>query len=201
MRRRVLLLLTLLIGLAIVSAQPAGWSASRQGGGHAPLTRNAIPMSATAGHNRADVMFLTEMIVHHRQAVHMAELAKTRARHTQLKRLARAIKTAQTREVGTMTRWLRAWRQPVPRAGGHHAGADMARLEAARGVEFDRLFLTMMIAHHQEAIAMAITERAHGVNPGARRLAATIQRDQQREIVQMRAWLRAWNLGRVSSRP
>lgn len=77
----------------------------------------------------------------------------------------------------------------------------MARLGAARGTEFDRLVLTMMIAHHQDAIAMAITERAHGVNPGARRLAATTQRDQQREIVQMRAWLRAWNLGRLSSRP
>lgn len=68
---------------------------------------------------------------------------------------------------------------------GMMSSADMAKLKAATGSEFDRLFLQMMITHHQGAIMMAQAELAHGTNPDARALAGRIVHTQQAEIARM----------------
>jgi len=149
-----------------------------------------------AGVNDADVMFAQMMIPHHRQAVQMADLVATRAGDPQLKTLAAQIKAAQDPEIATMTGWLTTWRQPTAMPSGtampgmDMSGAgtgmmseqDMAKLAAASGVDFDRLFARMMIAHHQGAIQMARTEQAHGVNPDTKALAARIITSQQTEV-------------------
>lgn len=66
---------------------------------------------------------------------------------------------------------------------------DLSELESAGGVEFDRMFLTMMIEHHRDAIAMAKTEQAEGLYPEAIALAKEIESAQQAEIAEMEEML------------
>ncbi|MBY8871664.1 DUF305 domain-containing protein [Micromonospora sp. PLK6-60] len=69
---------------------------------------------------------------------------------------------------------------------GMMSDADMTRLAAASGRDFDRQFLTMMIAHHEGAITMARTEAAQGANSDAKELAGRISTTQQTEIDTMK---------------
>ncbi len=75
---------------------------------------------------------------------------------------------------------------PMP---GAISGADMRKLMDITGTEFDRQFLTMMIAHHQGAVTMAREEAAEGSNTDAKALAAKIVTDQQAEIATMQGIL------------
>lgn len=157
--------------------------------------------SATAAFNDADVQFAQMMIVHHQQAVEMATLAETRATDAEVKQLATQIKAAQDPEITTMTGWLTAWGQPTaqPDAGHNMPGMsstpgmmsdeDMAKLEAAKGAEFDRMFAQMMIAHHNGAIQMARDEQQNGSNGDAKALAATIEKAQTAEVEKLQTIL------------
>ncbi|QNN53443.1 DUF305 domain-containing protein [Nocardioides mesophilus] len=155
--------------------------------------------------NDADVSFATDMIPHHQQAVQMTEMAADRASSPEVKQLADEIAAAQGPEIDTMTGWLEAWGQELPadsmdhgdmghgdEAGGMPGMMDadtMDELEQASGEEFDEMFLTSMIEHHEGAIEMARTEQAHGENPDALALAEKIEKDQRAEITQMKAML------------
>ncbi|MGY0006767.1 DUF305 domain-containing protein [Micromonospora sp. I033] len=157
---------------------------------------------APASFGEADVMFAQMMIPHHQQAVAMSELAESRAADPEVKRLAGQIKAAQAPEIATMSGWLAAWGRPAPSTAAGHgmpgmdhgmpgmmSEAEMARLGAASGSDFDRQFLTMMIAHHEGAITMAREELARGANPDTRALAQQILTGQQGEIDAMRKML------------
>ncbi|BDH57570.1 hypothetical protein MTP03_25090 [Tsukamurella sp. PLM1] len=93
------------------------------------------------------------------------------------------------------TRLLKQWGKPAPSATMTHTmegmmtPAQMEQLKNARGAEFDRLWLTMMIEHHRGAITMAETELARGVNPENRRIAEAIKTGQQAEIARMQKLL------------
>jgi len=154
-------------------------------------------------HNDADISFAQTMIVHHREAIAMADLAADRAVSEDVKLLAEQIYVAQGPEIETMTGFLQAWDAAVPEGmstegmggtGAMDMGAMpgamtpemMGQLTAAQGAEFDRMFLEMMTAHHNGAIEMARTEQAEGQNPQALDLAATIGSDQTAEVEQMR---------------
>ena len=173
----------------------------------APSTSPIAPESDTSQvsgeHNDADIAFAQMMIVHHREAIAMADLAADRAASAEVKSLAEAISAAQGPEIETMTGFLRAWDAEVPEGmstggmggmGGTDMGAMpgamtpemMDQLMAAQGAEFDRMFLEMMTAHHNGAIEMARTEQAEGQNPQTLELAATIETDQTAEVEQMR---------------
>ena len=138
------------------------------------------------------------MIPHHQQAVQMAELAVTRAADGEVKELATKIKGAQDPEINQMTGWVHAWGHQTMPASGHEAHempgmmstADLTKLRAAFGKEFDRQFCTMMIAHHQGAVEMAKTEMIDGSNSGAKELAMQIIAAQQGEIAKMNAILK-----------
>ena len=163
---------------------------------------------ASARFNDADVMFAQMMYPHHAQAVEMADMANGRTDNPEVLSLASAIAAAQQPEMDQMTTWLTEWGQPMPDMdrgdmgdmgdmGGmdHSSGSgmmtaqDMDALMAASGPEFDRQWLTMMIAHHTGAIEMANTEIADGSNPDALEMARTIVATQQQEIDTMRALL------------
>ena len=145
--------------------------------------------------NDADVEFATGMIPHHEQAVEMAQLTDARAQNPEVVELAAQIEGAQAPEIETMTGWLEAWGEPVPDdMAGHDMGGSMpgmasedelAELEGASGAEFDEMFLTLMIAHHEGAIEMAQTEQAEGANPDAIALAEDIETAQSDEIATM----------------
>lgn len=178
----------------------------------ATTTASATPNTgaAQAGqHNEADITFALEMIPHHRQAITMAEMVPSRSTNPQVLDLATRIRAAQGPEITSMSDWLRAWDAPVPPPAGRHGGMghdgmnhggtapmpgmmtdeQMAQLGAAGGAEFDRMWLTGMIAHHQGAIDMARIELVEGSSPDAKALAQQIIDTQQVEITRMRALL------------
>lgn len=162
---------------------------------------NSTSGSDAASHNEADVAFATGMIPHHQQALEMAEVAAERAADPKVKDLANRIEKAQDPEIEQMSGWLRDWGQPVPTPGGGHAGhsgmpgmmsdAEMGSLMKASGADFDRMFLEMMIRHHEGAIEMAKEEQDKGANAEAKQLAGSIATSQSAEIEEMRDLLAA----------
>ena len=111
--------------------------------------------------------------------------------------LATAIQGAQDPEIELMTTWLEAWGQPVEIPGmegvggmeGMMSAEDMATLQTLTGRDFNNAWATMMIAHHEGAIAQAQTVKASGSNPDVLLLADQIIAAQQAEIDQMTAFL------------
>ncbi|EGX61042.1 MULTISPECIES: DUF305 domain-containing protein [Streptomyces] len=175
------------------------------GGGHdmSSMGSDSSPSataSAKAGdHNDQDVSFAEEMIQHHRQAVDMAELAADRASSQEVKDLATKIKGAQDPEIETMSGWLTSWGEEVPQdmsgmdmsssTPGMMGMEDMDMLEKASGAEFDKMFLEMMVKHHEGAIKMAKTQKADGKYGPAVKLADDVITAQTAEIEQMKKML------------
>lgn len=155
-----------------------------------------------AGPNAADVRFVERMIPHHRQALELTALVAGRSTDADLRTLAERIAAAQRAEITAMASWLRRLGRRVPDGHGHF-GADatpmpgmvtpeqLGRLRAARGAEFRRLFLELMIAHHRGAVAMAGEVLRGGQDRFVARLARSIADDQLIEIRRMRAMLGA----------
>jgi uncharacterized protein (DUF305 family) len=113
----------------------------------------------------ADVRFMRGMIGHHLQALDMTALLATRTAHEGLRLLAKRIDISQADEIQMMRNWLKARGEPLPDPHAHHApGAvlmpgmltplEMQHLEDAKGAAFDRLFLELMIKHHEGAVIM-----------------------------------------------
>ncbi|MDT3446919.1 MULTISPECIES: DUF305 domain-containing protein [unclassified Pseudofrankia] len=199
--------LALLVGALLAAVVLAACGNDSGSTGTSASTNTATATSATGSddHNSADVAFTQSMIMHHGQAVEMADLAPTRASSAEVKTLARQIRDAQAPEITMMTGWLTAWGQPTISSGsgmdmgaGHdmtvmpsHSMAgmmseqDMSKLRAASGRDFDRMFLTMMIEHHRGAIEMATTEQRDGFYGPAKELAGSIVTSQTAEITTM----------------
>ena len=161
-------------------------------------TMSASPSAQTpaaADHNSADVMFAQMMIPHHEQAMEMSDMVLAKdGIDPAVTDLAEDIKAAQGPEITTMTGWLSAWGEPATMSGEHGMEGmmtedDMAALEAARGTEAARLFLTQMIKHHEGAVTMAEEEAANGSNPDAIAQAEKMARDQAGEIETMKEML------------
>jgi len=178
---------------AVAAVLAAGGIGSPTSPAGLPASRSALAsVSVVPGaHNAADVAFARQMIPHHRQAVVMAELAATRSRSPQVKALAAKIDAAQRAEIRQLSVWLRAWRQrvPAPGAGGMMSSAEMATMRAASGPAFDRIFLAMMIIHHEGAVRMAKAERLHGEYGPARSMAKSVVTSQSAQIAQMQRLL------------
>jgi len=159
-------------------------------------------------HMSADAMFAQMMIPHHEQAVEMAELAVTRAEDPTIVALAAEIKAAQGPEIELMSSWLDDWgvsRMPGGDMMGEHGGHGMAgmltdeqldELAGTSGQEFDRLFARYMIEHHEGAVDMAKEVLESGSDPRVAALAREIIVAQEKEILQMQAFL---NDGTTSS--
>ncbi len=146
-------------------------------------------------YGEADVTFVRSMVVHHAQALEMADLAPTRAGDQRVKRLAERIAAAQRPEIAVMQAWLSE--QGLPPADedpghGAHAGMsgmispeEMVRLRAQRGAAFDRLFLSLMTRHHEGALDMAATADLEAQHPVVRDLATDVAATQSVEIRRM----------------
>ncbi|WP_326549898.1 DUF305 domain-containing protein [Micromonospora sp. NBC_01813] len=190
---------------AVVSAaaMSAGLVGGCGGAGEAVPPTASAPAESVAVHtpNGTDVAFARDMIPHHRQAMEMADLAVDRAGSAEVRTLADQIRQAQDSEITQMAGWLTEWGQPLPSPGQHTGqdehhgmpgmmtGAEMAALAGAAGADFDRLFLDMMIRHHEGAVRMAGILRSDGVHPAVRQLAESIAASQQSEITEMRGLL------------
>lgn len=155
------------------------------------------PGPAEAGFNDADVTFATQMIPHHQQAVEMSDLALRKATTAEVKDLATAIKAAQAPEIQELSGWLTTWGKPAPTPSEHMGhmmsgmmtAAEMADLSKASGSMFDRMWIQMMIKHHQGAVTMAKTEETTGKDTASIALAKQIQTAQTTEIATMKRLL------------
>ncbi len=170
----------------------------------APAPASQAPSATTAtgaGFNDADVAFAQGMIPHHEQAVEMADIAldaKVGASQ-QVRDLATRIKNGQDPEIQLMTGWLTTWGQPMQAnmGTGHEmssmdgvmSAAEMDTLGTMTAADFDRMWMEMMIRHHQGAIAMAQTVKAAGSSPDVLALADQVITAQQAEITEMQALL------------
>lgn len=145
-----------------------------------------------APHNDADVTFARNMIPHHQQAVAMAAMVPTNTANPDLRVIATDIGSSQRAEIRMMTDLLAAWGEPTDDPHADHHGmhmmpgmvdqATLDRLPTLYDAEFDTLWISSMIGHHEGAVSMAQEELAHGENADAKQLAQVIVQTQQREI-------------------
>lgn len=160
-------------------------------------TKAAPSHGAESTHNDADATFAQQMVPHHTQALDMAALVPDRTTNAKVTDLAARIKKAQGPEIDQLNGWLAKWGagHAMPGMpshgpmGGMMSDAEMAKLRAAKGAEFDRMWLTMMIAHHEGAVQMANTELRDGADADAKALAGRIVDAQRAEIAEMRKLL------------
>jgi uncharacterized protein (DUF305 family) len=176
----------------------------RPGEPNTSLTGTAALPRAKGEPDPDDVRFMQEMIVHHAQAIQMVRLAKPNLTDRQVRAIASRIEDEQDPEIDGMARWLEQHDEDVPPqaenpliSDGHdHDGmAGMAtperldELGAARGVESDRLFLTLMTAHHEGAITMAVEQHRSGTDERVAEIGDEITVTQQVQINQMQGML------------
>lgn len=153
-------------------------------------------------HTEADVQFMQGMIGHHSQALEMTELLSTRTNSDDMRKLALRIEASQSDEIKMMQEWLKRRGQPLPDPHAHHHGGklmpgmltaeEMGRLAAATGVEFDRLFLELMIKHHEGALVMVkdlFATAGAGQESEIFAFASDVDSDQRMEIDRMSAML------------
>ncbi|MGW5054584.1 DUF305 domain-containing protein [Actinokineospora sp. NPDC004072] len=146
--------------------------------------------------NEADIAFVRGMIAHHQQAVVMSALAPERAADERVRGLAARIHDVQGPEIGMLNRWLTRNDLPAVNPADAHAhpampgmatAEELAALAAAKGPEFDRLFLDLMIRHHEGAIEMALAVQTTGVDVRVQEIADDVIAEQADEIRRMRA--------------
>jgi uncharacterized protein (DUF305 family) len=152
----------------------------------------------------ADVRFMQGMIGHHGQAIEMTALLASRTVREDMRKLALRIEVSQADEIQMMQRWLEARRQEVPGPHAMHmhgatlmpgmlTAEEMARLTAAKGDEFDRLFLEGMIKHHGGALTMVqdlLSTPGAGQESEIFAFVSDVEADQRMEIDRMDAMLK-----------
>ena len=174
-----------------------------------PVTTEPVAAGAASVPGRryvdADVRFMQHMIEHHAQALAMTALVPARAADETLRLVAQRIEVSQRDEIARMRQWLLKRGEAVPATGGTHehhsasegrppmpgmlSAAELARLAAASGAEFDRLFLEYMIRHHEGALVMVselFATRGAGQELDIFRFASDVDADQRAEIQGMR---------------
>jgi uncharacterized protein (DUF305 family) len=177
---------------AVVAAVLTAVTLSSCGG--TPRAADTSPSTPSAVHNGDDVVFAQRMIPHHQQAVDMAAMVPSHTANPTLRVVAFHISTDQRAEISMLTDLLKRWDAPTAAPSlapgamsmeGMVNDATMKRLPTLSGAEFDNLWITAMIGHHQGAVTMAQAELAHGESPDAQKMARLIITAQQREISYM----------------
>ncbi|MEP6495526.1 MAG: DUF305 domain-containing protein [bacterium] len=119
-----------------------------------------IPKGAL--YTKADVEFMQGMIAHHAQAIVMSRMAESHGANPQVLKLSNKIDQSQVPEIRIMQGWLRRYNQFAPDTSSWHhvtmsgmlTTAQLDELAAAKGVDFDRAYLRLMIQHHAGALKM-----------------------------------------------
>ncbi|MCW3845029.1 DUF305 domain-containing protein [Micromonospora yasonensis] len=166
------------------------------------LSGSDVSQLSPPGFTAADSLFIQGMIPHHAQALEMTALLQGRTTNPDVTLLAKRIDVSQRDEIERMQRWLTERSVPSTGPNGGHAGHDklmpgmltaeqLNQLKQARGAEFDRLFLTFMIRHHQGALAMVeeLYSTGGGLEPASDQFAREVNADQSIEIQRMQEML------------
>ena len=229
--RLIVAIVTAAFGSAACAATPqATMRTAPQPAAPSPMSAEEIQRAATARaradsarnpYVAADIHFMSGMIGHHAQAIAMSRMAESHGASPSLRTLAGRIINAQQDEINIMQKWLRDRQLPVPDATtmgmkmkmgdmehvmlmpGMLTDEQMKQLDAARGPEFDRLFLTGMIQHHRGAVQMV--DELFGSYGAAQdeivfKFANDVHVDQTTEIARMQKMLASLMLG-ISTPP
>jgi len=172
----------------------------------------AIPAAEPALLSSDDLMFLTHMIVHHRQALELTALVPERTNREDFIRFARYLDGAQSVEIDQMQGLLdlaaeRGIDIPHhemtgdPPMHGMLSKAHMAAITASKGAKFEKLWLEGMILHHEGALDMARDQQEKEFASGHRSYGVDTLVDdmlavQRAEITKMKGWLDAWGLAK-----
>jgi len=193
-----------LVVTALVTAVMVGLAAFSIG-------RLTAPENSRPGTTSAEAGFARDMQVHHDQGVELANIVRDRTADAPVRLLALDIAAVQGQQSGQLYGWLTEWglpqaarepsmtwmSRPGRTADGHeHAAAhaagepmpglatpeQIAALEAASGIEAERIFLTLMIAHHQGAVEMADAALDRASNTSVLAFSTSVKRSQAAEI-------------------
>ncbi len=198
------------VGVILLTHSPLGWS-------QAPIIQPGAPGEAVrqlsaeeaveiadTSYSPADAQFMRDMIPHHHQALEMAALVGDRTNRQELIDIAGRINASQGDEIAFMQNWLRERGESVPDPTAHDAmhthhtmagmatPQQMAELAEAKGIDFDRLFLKLMITHHDGAVTMVeklLEQPGSAYDPVLFEFAGDITNDQTTEIERMNALL------------
>lgn len=191
--------LALLLGVGLGAALNSGGDSGGSGDAVAAVAPNAV-----------DIGFSQDMIVHHEQAVVMAQLVRDRTANPRIAALANGIVDEQLLDIGALRGYLALWQAPVLPAGPpmtwmaagheHHTEgatgmpgmattAELNALREAKGTALDRMFLELMLRHHAGGLAMLDDAAAHAAVPAVRSLAARISFHQKEETQTINALL------------
>lgn len=172
------------------------------------VTTEAPSAPPARNYTQADVDFMQGMIAHHAQALVMTEMTPTRAVSDRFMSLSERITVSQVSEIAMMQNWLRTRGEAVPSTDAthhHHMGDgvsmmmpgmltedQLAEMRSATGLEFERLFLTYMIGHHEGALVMVaelFAQDGAAQETDVFQFASDVDSDQRMEIRRMREML------------
>ena len=175
----------------------------------AAIAARVSPAAAQAprDYTAADVRFMSGMIYHHAQAVLIAGWAPSHGAGPSVRTLCERIVASQKDEINLLSRWLATRHEAVPHPDPEHmmmpemdsmhvmpgmlSAQQLAQLDRAKGPEFDELFLSLMIQHHQGAITMVnqLFAASGGEEEPVYKMATGVFADQTTEIERMQRML------------
>lgn len=186
-RRDVAYALLLVIAIAAAAGALFLWASSR-----------------TPGENSAEAGFARDMMVHHAQAVEMAEIVRDRTENPEIRSLATDIAMTQQAQIGQMQGWLDVWglsptatEKPMAWMGhpmdgpmpGMATPEEIDRLGKLPPEKADELFLRLMIPHHRAAIPMARAIDERSDDPVVDLFAEKVMASQRAEVENMQKML------------
>lgn len=217
MKRMYAVLCVSLLGAPLWAQSAAGGPVIVQPGAPGQATKVLPPGTHAVAPKlvRADVEFMQGMIMHHGQAVEMCALIESRTQNPDVRRLGAKISLSQTDEMNFMKNWLEQRGQPTSMAMPGMPDMDMSgqpmkpmpgmltpeqmdALRKAKGREFDRLFLTGMIQHHNGALVMVkdlFAQPGAGQDADLFNFATDADNTQRAEIGIMEGMLKKQGLG------
>ena len=189
------ILLSAVVGAALASLLPSGAS---PGDGSAEMGLQA------PAEDSAEAGFARDMMVHHAQAVQMAEIVRDKTQSEEIRTMAADIALTQQAQIGQMQGWLAVWglpptgREPAMTWMGHPtedrmpgmaSPDELNELQQASPEGADTLFLQLMIPHHEAAVPMSEAVLEETARPEVKRLAGAIAASQLGEIEMMKGLL------------
>lgn len=158
-----------------------------------PLLSFANGPAPTRQQARFEIDFMTDMIDHHAMAVMMASVCIDKEIRPELHQLCENIIASQSAEIEMMQSWLQDWygvtHEPEMKPGDQRM---MERMSELSGVEFEIMFMDMMIRHHRKAVREGETCIRRAYHPGLVALCHDIMQSQSEEIALMQSWLCQW---------
>ena len=194
----------LVIGAILASAVAGAALASLLSGDASSGDVPAEVGSAMPGEDSVEAGFARDMMVHHAQAVQMAEIVRDKTGSQEVRTLAADVALTQQAQIGQMQGWLAVWGLPATgsepamtwmghptegRMPGMASPEELNDLQRASPEEADTLFLQLMIPHHEAALPMAEAALEETDRPEVERLAGAIAASQRGEIEMMKGLL------------